>query len=365
MTIRLKILLGCLSLTLLTFVLGVYAQDAERKLGNVALDIYDNAFMAMSYLRSAEVEFAHLADDAHQPGWSAADAGEQGHEILTDLDVARERAMSANGRSEVASLQTRIAALLPHLRDDRAGAEAIRTAFDRLVEIFAGDAYLYRKGVGHMVASQIRDSSATIGVSLFAALAITWLVGHLIAPPVRAAVRVAQSIAAGNLENPIKARGRGETADLLRALAIMQQSIAAGIARIKSLMDQMALTHAGEMAAQHAQMDAALSHMTQGLCLFDSEGRLLVANRRFADMFAPALPGQTSDEVLTAAGLGMLVDAARNGAVETISVNCPMGAASRCRIRPSRAVAGWPPTRMSASGAPPNSAWPTWRATTS
>ena len=195
----------------------------------------------------------------------------------------------------------------------------MRAAFDRLVEIFAGDAYRYRRGVGHMVSSQIRDSSAAIWTSLVAALAITWLVGRMIAPPVRHAVRVAQSIAAGNLDNPIEARGRGETADLLRALAIMQQSIAAGIARIKSLMDQMAVTHAGEMAAQHAQMDAALSNMTQGLCLFDSEGRLLVANRRFAEMFAPAVPGQTSDEVLEAAGLGMLADAARNGAVETIS----------------------------------------------
>ena len=325
MTIRLKILLGCLSLTLLTFVLGVYAQDAERKLGNVAFDIYDNAFMAMSYLRSAEVEFAHVADDARQPGWSAANADEAGHEVLTDLDVARERAMSPNGRREVASLQTRIAAVLPHLRDDHAGADAIRAAFDRLVEIFAGDAYRYRKGVGLMVARQIRDSSAAIGASLFAALAITWLVGHLIAPPVRAAVRVAQSIAAGNLENPIAATGRGETADLLRALAIMQQSIAAGITRIKSLMDQMALTHAGEMAAQHAQMDAALSNMTQGLCLFDAAGRLLVANRRFADMFATPVPGQTSDEVLHAAGLGMLANAARDGAIETISCELPDG----------------------------------------
>ena len=325
MTIRQKIFLGCLSLTLLTFVLGLYAQDAERKLGNVALDIYDNAFMAVSYLRSAEVEFGHLTEDARQPGWSATDSNAAGHEILTDLDVARDRAMSDTGRREVAGLQTRIAALLPHLREDRAGADAVRVAFDRLVEIFAGDAYRYRKGVGRMVSSQIRDSSAAIWASLVAALAITWLVARLIAPPVRAAVGVAQSIAAGRLDNPIAAGGRGETADLLRALAIMQDSIAAGIARIKSLMDQMTVTHAGEMAAQHAQMDAALSHMTQGLCLFDGEGRLLVANRRFAEMFAPASPGQTSDEVLEAAGLGMLADAARNGAVETISCELPDG----------------------------------------
>jgi diguanylate cyclase (GGDEF)-like protein len=335
MTIRLKILLGCLPLTLLTFVLGVYAQDAERRLGAVALDIYDNAFMAVSYLRSAEVEFAHLADDARQPGWTASRAADTGQEVLSDLDVARDRAMSPAGRREVAALQTRISSLLPHLRDDTAGAEATRVAFDQLVEVFAGDAYRYRKGVGHMVARQIRNSSAAIWASLVAALAITWLVGRLIAPPVRAAVRVAQSIAAGNLDNPITARGRGETADLLRALAVMQQSIAAGIARIKALMDQMAITHAGEMAAQHVQMDAALSHMTQGLCLFGPDGRLLVANRRFSEMFATPVPGQTSDEVLSSVGLEMLVDACRGGTVQTISCELPDGrgiAVSHCAV---------------------------------
>ena len=322
MTIRLKILLGCLSLTLLTFLLGIHAQDAERKLGKVALDIYDNAFMAVSYLRSAEVEFGRMADNARQPGWTA---GDDGQDVLTDLDVARERAMSPTGRHDVAELQQRITRLLPHLHDDVAGTEAARADFDRLVEIFAGDAYRYRKGVGNMVASQIRDSSVAIWVSLVAALAITWLVARLIAPPVRDAVRVAQSIAAGNLDNPITARGRGETADLLRALAVMQQSIANGIARIKSLMEQMAATHAGEMAAQHAQMDAALSHMTQGLCLFGGDGRLLVANRRFSEMFAEPVPGQTSDEVLSSVGLEMLVDACRNGAVETMSCVLPDG----------------------------------------
>jgi diguanylate cyclase (GGDEF)-like protein len=325
MTIRLKILLGCLSLTLLTFLLGLHAQDADRKLGGVALDIYDNAFMAMSYLRSAEVEFGHLADSARQPGWSAREAAGPGQEVLTDLDVARDRAMSPNGRQEVAALQQRIISLLPLLHQDAAGAGAARAAFDRVVEIFAGDAYRYRKGVGRMVASEIRDSTAAIWVSLVAALIITWLVARLIAPPVRDAVRVAQSIAAGNLGTPINARGRGETADLLRALAVMQQSIAAGTARIKLLMDQMATTHAGEMAVQHAQMDAAFSNMTQGLCLFDADGRLLVANRRFSEMFAEPVPGQTSDEVLASVGLEMLVDSCRNGAVETVSCVLPDG----------------------------------------
>jgi diguanylate cyclase (GGDEF)-like protein len=325
MTIRVKILAGCLALTLLTGLLGLYAQDAERRLGAVALDIYDKAFMAVSYLRSAEVAFARLSAQANEPGWSAEAAAEAEQDMLSDLDVVRDRAMSPAGRSHAIVLKARIQALLPHLQTDRKGAEAVRTAFENLVETFADDAYRYRKGVATMVASEIRNSSAVIWGGLLLALVITLLVNHLIAPPVQAAVRVAQSIAAGKLDTPIFARGRGETADLLRALAVMQDSIAAGIARIKSLMDQQAVIHADEIATQHAQMDAALSNMTQGLCLFDASGRLLVANRRFAEMFGEPPPGAPSDMVLRQAGLEMLIDATRDGTVESIACELPDG----------------------------------------
>jgi len=325
MTIRIKILSGCLALTLLTFLLGLYAQDAERKLGRLALGIYDNAFMAVSYLRSAEVAFGGLADAARQPGWSPAQAAGAEQDMLSDLDVVRDRAMSAAGRSQAALLKARIETLLPHLQTDPAGAQAVRDEFERLVEKFADDGYHYRSGVSQMVASEIRASSAVVWAGLGLALLITLLVSHLIAPPVRAAVRVAQSIAAGKLDTPIFPRGRGETADLLRALAIMQDSIAAGIARIKALMDQQAATHADEIAAQHAQMEAALANMTQGLCLFGADGRLLVANRRFADMFAAPPIGGSSEVVLRSAGLDMLVGAARDGAVESIACELPDG----------------------------------------
>jgi diguanylate cyclase (GGDEF)-like protein len=325
MTIRAKILAGCLALTLLTGLLGLYTQDAERRLGAVATDIYDNAFMAVSYLRSAEVAFARISADAQEPGWSAEAAAEAEQDMLSDLDVVRDRAMSPAGRSHAIVLKARIQALLPHLQTDRKDAEAVRRAFENLVETFADDAYRYRKGVATMVASEIRDSSAVIWAGLVLALVMTLLVSHLIAPPVLAAVRVAQSIAAGKLDTQISPRGRGETADLLRALAVMQESIAAGIARIKSLMDQQAVVHASEIAAQHAQMDAALSNMTQGLCLFDPEGRLLVANRRFAEMFAEPPAGAPSDVVLRQAGLEMLIDATRDGRVESIACELPDG----------------------------------------
>jgi len=56
-----------------------------------------------------------------------------------------------------------------------------------------------------------------------------------------------------------------------------------------------------QLKRSNAQLDAALSNMLQGLCLYDSEGGLLVYNRRFCDMFgvdAGALrPGMTIRDV--------------------------------------------------------------------
>ncbi len=327
MTIRVKILAGCLALTLLTGLLGLYAQITERRLGDLTANMYDHAFHAMNSVRSAEVAFLGLSYAARQPGFRQGDDAAVEQDMLADLDVARDRAMTAAGRERTIRLQADIRRVVPHLHEDAAGAARVRDAFEDLVEKFADDGYHYNKGVNGMVESQITRMEAVVWASLVLALVITLLVGHLIAPPVRAAVRVAQSIAAGKLDTPIVARGKGETADLLRALAVMQESIAAGIARIKALMDQQAATHAGEIAAQHAQMDAALSNMTQGLCLFDAQGRLLVANRRFAEMFAAPPVGGTSEAVLRSAGLDMLVDAARDGTVQNIACTLPDGRA--------------------------------------
>ena len=40
-----------------------------------------------------------------------------------------------------------------------------------------------------------------------------------------------------------------------------------------------------QLREQKFQLDAALNNMSQGLCMFDAEGRLLVSNRRFIEMY--------------------------------------------------------------------------------
>src|ERR1700709_382891 len=94
MSIRSTILAGCAALTLLALLLGAYAQRTERELGQLAFRIYDEAFMGVSYLRSAQVGFASLTQAA--PLDKVEPEALQG--VLDDLAVARDRAMSAEGR---------------------------------------------------------------------------------------------------------------------------------------------------------------------------------------------------------------------------------------------------------------------------
>ncbi len=343
MSIRYKILSGCALLTLLTWLLGAYGQKTERDLGALALRIYDDAFMGVSYLRSAQVGFATVAEAVRQGRTDPTAVSD----VLDDLAVARDRAMSLEGRKAAENLATSIAAVAAPA-DANAGRptqarpnlDSVQAEFERVVETFADDGFRYRRNVATLIARQARQTSIVIGASLLGALVITLLLTKLIAPPVRAAVRIAQSIAAGQLDNVINARGRGETADLLRALSIMQTSIAKALAHIHALMDQQAVSHAGELAEQHARLEAALNNMSQGLCLFGADDNLIVANSRFAEMFGMPQVHTSAEAVLREAGLDALSERVRDGTVAAVTGELPDGrliAVSRQSI----ASGGW------------------------
>jgi PAS domain-containing protein len=56
------------------------------------------------------------------------------------------------------------------------------------------------------------------------------------------------------------------------------------------------------MAAVNLRLDTALASMSQGLCLFDADGRLVVVNARYAELFGlpegAARPGMTLKELI-------------------------------------------------------------------
>ena len=303
MSIRAKILLGCLNLACVTIVLGLLARSNEIKLGTTAAQIYDQAFMSMSYLRSAQNTLLGVSRDLALPKDATGALQQRIAGAVEDLDVAGERAMSPAGRAISARLRPKLVAfgamiarapaqdLIERVRD-------IEADFDTAVEVYAGDAYRDRRAVDLLVRRTVRRTWVAIGASLLTALVITVMLSRAIVPSMRRAVRIATSIAAGKLNNEIPRRGRSETGLLLAALGTMQDSIADNMARIRALMAAQASSHASESSEQHARFEAALNNMTQGLCMFDRDGLLQVYNRRFAEMFGEPRLGAAATEAL-------------------------------------------------------------------
>ena len=235
---------------LMTIGLGLYSRSVERQLGSLSVGLYDDAFLAMSYLRSAQNDLlvaATLPD---------AQAGDHLHDAIENIAVAEQRAMSPAGKKAAAGLNKKLSGLAGLHGPPR--AEAIATAeddFDTAVEIYAADGYHLRRVVGTVLFDTDRHTWIAIGMSVAAALFITAMLSHAVLPPVRQAVRIAQSIAGGNLSNSIKPRGRSETAQLLRALGVMQAAIFTSMAENRKLLEQQADAHAAEDRHQ-AQIDA-------------------------------------------------------------------------------------------------------------
>jgi diguanylate cyclase (GGDEF)-like protein len=315
MSIRLKILVACIALTGVTLMMGAFSQKAQHDLGGVATRLYDDAFLAMSYLRSAESKLVRAEAEYHATLASSAVAETHRDAALVaaladaaaDLDVARARAMSAEGVAVIERLTAEVTGLIEALGRGDDGAPAVPVAalrsvergFGTAIEIYAADGFQKRARASEIVERMAARTRWVIAAAILAALGISIILTRSIVPMIRQAVDVAQSIAAGSLNNAIrvKAGSRNEATQLLRSLDTMQTSIRDALEHIRSLMDQQASAHADASAAQHARFEAALSNMVQGLCLFDPDGRLAVANRRFVDMFGQPVIGASASDL--------------------------------------------------------------------
>ena len=348
MSIRFRILLGCATLTLLTVFMGGYAREMQRDLGAITMRLYDDSFQAMSYLRSAQVgliraeaELRKVPTEAHPSEDLAARRvlAEALPEIMADLGVARDRASSEQARSSVMRLAATLDQIVaatnyaprPELLSMLVGAGV---DFDIAVEFYAAEGFMHRREAGEVVDSTVTRTWIATAASVLAAFAITGWLARTIVPALRKALGIARSIAAGNLDNAIEGRSNDETGQLLSALGVMQASIAGALARIRSLMDEQASSHAGQIAAQHARFDAALSNMGQGLCLFDPDGRLSVSNRRFADMFGLPEPGTAAAELFMDAGVAGLLGPQDSTDHTDFSCELPDGRAIAVTHRP-------------------------------
>ncbi len=309
MPVVVKILASSLAMTLVAILLGLYALTGERRLGDTAMRMYDNAFMSINYVRAAQNDFAHVGDLFRASGFARPALepvserqrlldiarGVPSHPaingpspkalhaavgaVLDDLDVAIDRAMSPEAKHAATKLRAGLVALTAGA-DERTLAR-IASAFDEATEQFADDGYTFRSQAEASVAMHRHWTLVAIGVAIGLGLTSTALLTHSVVPPLRRAAIIAAAVSAGRLDNVIKLPQRprrSETARLLHALADMQAILLRDV--------HNADARANERAADQAQRD----RRTQNV-----EG--LVGG--FRDSF------QSSTEIMLSASLGL------------------------------------------------------------
>ena len=231
MSVQQKILSACLGFVAIIALLGALAQQQAAHMGKLAIDIYDHAFNGMAYVDQTQEEFLRFAAGHQSPGTTLADPAARAgiKKVLDRLDIALERAVS--DRTHEAGEQVRT--LLQALPDTPASdlpdkMKQVDRAITRLVKKFAADGLESRDDAEELAAKSFRLVLIEIGVSVFLALGIGWLVGRSLSRPLKQIVAIIDRLAAGDLAietAPRLIRRRDEIGAVARAAAIFQKAM--------------------------------------------------------------------------------------------------------------------------------------------
>jgi PAS domain-containing protein len=294
------------SLTILLVAYGVFALGTTR---NLVFQLYDEPLVAVSYARGASAalnEARGVMDRALLTGpLGTADImsilDRKYAEIADDLWIVRERthdttlsralgetnAAIADWFKAGAMILSPPAGGVTHLPmreavERRSALAASR--LDDLIELATADGYAYRA----RAAAEMRVSAFTLaglagGIVVLSGLFALSFVQMLIAP-IRAATQIAEDVAADRRTTIGATRRRDEIGRLLTSLASMQASLRARAIQAAALVQDKERS-AEALQLINGRFDTALNNMAHGLLMWDSEGRLAVANRRFCDLY--------------------------------------------------------------------------------
>ncbi|MDN3721410.1 diguanylate cyclase [Roseibium salinum] len=95
-------------------------------------------------------------------------------------------------------------------------------------------------------------------------------------------------IAAGDFENQVVGTERpDEVGDIARSVVSLQRSVKERDALRDRVHEKNTILKSQEaqLREQNILFDAALNNMSHGLCMFDADGRLIVSNRRYKELF--------------------------------------------------------------------------------
>ena len=261
MSFRLIIIVACAALLALFGGLGQFALRSAERLGAMAIGIYDGAYMGINYARGAEAELLRIERNVTAGGLD--DAARKALGATADhLSIAAERAMSARARELTLAARGAVLALRDIGKDGDIAAHLARIGpmMNQVVQRFTADGLEARDDAE----AAVEDATSVLKMAVIGSFALAVLIGvvleRAVVPAIRRAVRLAGSIAEGRLDNPVRL-GRGEAGRLMAALASLQASIAANLARLNEMHE----AEQRQQAAQEATVADALRHLADSL----------------------------------------------------------------------------------------------------
>jgi methyl-accepting chemotaxis protein len=293
--------IGFAAVALLSVFLGLFALKQIRDVQAQAADIQDNWMQRVRTLGTSNASLNRYRMGSMQHILSTTDAEMQSYEEKTagrlknvheqmsiyagllnaDDDKSR---LDAFNRSLEAYAKNHLELLRLSRQGDKAGARAylmtIRESYDQMTKNF--DDLIDRANSGAEIAgnhSEAAYAKAVKGISLAILLVgvgttlVAWLLTRSITLPIIEAVRVAETIAKGNLTKPINPQGNDEASRLLTALAVMQSSLLTTLRQITGSSTQLAsaaeqlnaVTAEGsrDLQQQHGEIEQAATAVTE------------------------------------------------------------------------------------------------------
>jgi diguanylate cyclase (GGDEF)-like protein/PAS domain S-box-containing protein len=294
-TIRGRIFLASLMLSAITAILGGYAAIGIATTGQLADKTYDRSLMSINYARAASADFAaiqaavaraRLATDPGERRAQEARVNALVQSFEEDLAIAEERAQSTRAAAESAAAKEALSHWLAARREFGTGpqtadvwqaldahASVVEQHIDLLINFTAGDGFSYRQAARALVARDVRLSMAATVFAILLSGIIAFLLSRQIVRPVAEASAVATRIAAGDLAVPVPEGGADEFGALLRAMDGMRSNI-------RAMMQE----EVSQRRSAQGLLADAVQGSNEGIVVGDAEGRIVMANARFADL---------------------------------------------------------------------------------
>jgi methyl-accepting chemotaxis protein len=243
LSIQLKVAGSCVAIMVSVLLFSGAVMVLTSQLGEVALNLYDKAFVSVHYAYKVQVAFVQLAGrhtDADLPFKDDSDvAAITG--MLNNLDVAIERASTAKERSLVTAARADIATLVdPNAGAQRPTLAAIGKRMKRITQRFADDAFERRNDAEQLITRLKLILAVMGGAAVIGAIGLGLFLIRGVVTPIRRVVGL------------IEALGSDEDAPLHKGLQGRTDEIGA---MVSALSAQRQATRSLE-AIRHEQANA-------------------------------------------------------------------------------------------------------------